>query len=139
MPLNVTVETDEWVPTSNDTRGELFVRHTRQLGVDDKTAASAAAGWGNDTVTRFDCRDSPGDVWTLRWDDAANATEFAETFREDLDARGTSDGDVWTTDEATFKVYEPDDRTVVVAFGPSGFVEGVSVTADGSAVTVEAP
>ncbi|MFT4891244.1 MAG: hypothetical protein ACI9YT_002170 [Halobacteriales archaeon] len=122
-----------------DRLGEAFVRTALENGVATDRAAAAATGWGNDRLA-FVRRD--GDVhfvWVLRWDDAANATAFADAARELLDARGNRTDGGWIVDGTRTELRRPIANTTVLVAGPDGFVRGVSVTTDGTAVTITPP
>jgi hypothetical protein len=131
---------------SPDTRGELFVRHALQVGVDDETAARGADGWGNDSLLTFEHVESQqkGYVWTLRFDDAANASEFETVFSEYLSNRSEQRGSVWIAETSAgstvaFRTRTVDPETVAVVFGPREFAENVTVTGDDGRVVVETP
>lgn len=129
---------------SPDTRGELFVRHALQVGVNDTAAASAAAGWGNDALLAFQrsSDEARGFVWTLRFDDAANASEFESVFVDYLSNRGQRDGAVWTmqdVDGVAFRIVAVDDRTVTLVIGPRPFAANTSVAVSDGRVVAEVP
>lgn len=137
--LSVGVEGDGWTVDDRDTMGELFVRLTLRSQLSRERAAAGAAGWGNDTLLRLDGGDRSAYAWTLRWDDAANATEFAAAFRAYLDGRATRAGDVWTATDATFDLRIVGDETAVVLVGPEPFVRNAGVDGSGGNVTVSPP
>jgi hypothetical protein len=140
-PLSVTVETGEpWVTSGADRMGEAFVRTALEGAVGPERAAAAAAGWGNDTVRFLRPTDGAGEtafVWTLRFDDATNQSEFQTAYRGSLDQRGTRIDDRWTLDDnVSAGMYAPTDRTSVVVFGPQSLVETVSASGGSGEVTV---
>lgn len=129
---------------SPDTRGELFVRHALQVGVNDTAAARAAAGWGNDALLAFQrANDGPrGFVWTIRFDDPSNASEFESVFVDYLSNRGQRDGAVWTmqdVDGVAFRMVAVDERTVTLVFGPQPFVANTSVAVSDGRVVAAVP
>ncbi|PSP54424.1 hypothetical protein BRC82_09500 [Halobacteriales archaeon QS_1_67_19] len=141
VPLNVTVRSDRtWLSVGTDRLGEAFIRATLANGVSASRATRGAAGWGNDTlrIFRSSSRANSSYVWVLRWDDAANATEFESAFTRYLDARGNESAanGTWRLRGRTVDVYAPSDRVVVVAFGPRTFVDRLQPSATGSRVVV---
>lgn len=129
-PLSVTVtdETGDWTEDARLRLGELLVRSSLLAGVSGDRAARAAAGWGNDRLLRFFDGGDRGWVWALRWDDAANASEFVDTFRAYLDARGERVDGGWVAGGGThWRVVRTADRTVAVVAGAERFVDAVAV------------
>jgi hypothetical protein len=105
-----------WRAVERATAGELFVRIALGPALSDARAARAAAGWGNDRRLTFERSDGSetdggpeasggpgtggtdgtggaseggerGYAWVLRFDDAANATDFAGALETSLDRR----------------------------------------------------
>jgi len=142
-PLDVESTTDygdEWTVEERDSRGELFTRIALRTQLDAERAAEAATGWGNDRLLTYERDfDEHAFVWTLRWDDAENATEFREAFESSLDERGTNREDRWRVDGDEYRLVTVDDRTVAVVTGPTRFVVGTAVTARGDTVAVSRP
>ncbi|MFD1526574.1 hypothetical protein [Halolamina salina] len=138
-PANLTVVDEtpaDWsTPASYPRRGELFVRTVVGTELPEDRAAEAAAGWGNDRVVRVS-RETEGYVWVLRWDTAADATEFENAFADYLDARGNRTADGWRVDDDRYRLATVDDRTVAVVTGNETFVDSVSVRGEGGNVTV---
>jgi hypothetical protein len=104
--------------------GELFLRSSLASELDQTRAARAADGWGNDTRISFaDPSGARGHALVTRWDDAENATAFAEAFRAWAGARVERvEPDRWRG-EWTYALDRPTPRTVVVRVGPAGFVD----------------
>ena len=144
-PLEVTVETGEArVAAGRDRMGEAFVRTALESAVGEQRAATAAAGWGNDSLHFLRPADGEGETayaWVLRWDDAANQTEFQTAYRESLAQRGTETGGVWALNDSdrSATLAAPTDRTSVVVFGPDSLVRNVSATGRDGDVTVSTP
>jgi hypothetical protein len=141
---DLTVRTDdtgEWVERSRDRQGELFLRVALRTELDRSAAVAAAHGWGNDRRITFVRENETGTAWVLRWDDAANATEFEAAFERYLDAKATLADDVWQQDagDATYRLQRVTNRTTVVYLGSESFVRSTNATpeADG-VVTIEA-
>ncbi len=145
VPLTVRVETGrQWVTSGTDRMGEAFVRTAMESAVGESQAVTAAAGWGNDTVRLLRPADGDGEtayVWVLRWDDAANQTEFQTAYERSLDHHGTETGGIWNLadHDASATLSAPTDRISVVAFGPESLVEDVTVTGDSGTVSVSTP
>jgi len=144
-PTDLTVDTttgDDWVASGTDRMGEAFVRYALASDVGTEQATRAAAGWGNDSLHIFRPVDggNASYVWVLDWDDPANASEFEQTLRSALDARGDSEAGVWSLSDAdaAVTIAEVDASTTAVVFGPEPFVTGTTVTGTDDAVTVEA-
>lgn len=119
------------------TKGELFVRLVLERQLTLSRAADAAAGWGADrAVTYGNDAGATGHAWVLRWDDAAEADEFAAALRDYLDARGRAEGDGWRADGNAFRVVRPSDETVALLAGDEAFVSNAAVAGDDGSVTV---
>ena len=142
VPLNVTLENGaEWRAVGNNRMGEAFARFAMEQWVGSERAARAAAGWGNDTLRYLRPANGSGEtayVWTLRWDDTANATEFASAYRDALDTRASREGSVWNlgVDDVAATVQTPTDRTAVIAFGPVPLVGNLTATGQNCNITV---
>lgn len=117
----------EWVPVGNRTAGELFVQLVLATQLTTPTATSAARGWGNDRLITFWNGTAYSFVWVLRWDDAANASEFRSTLGQYLDRRATPMADGWRTNGTAFRTWTVDDETVVLIVGPDEFVRNASI------------
>lgn len=141
-PLSVALDTGaKWRAAGNNRMGEAFARFAMEQWVGSDRAARAAAGWGNDTVRYLRPTNGSGEtayVWTLRWDDAANATEFASAYRDALDARGSRDGCVWSLspEDVAATVQTPTDRTTVISFGPKTLVDSLTATGENGDISV---
>lgn len=143
-PTDLTVDTTtgkDWVASGTDRMGEAFVRYALASDVGTERAASAAMGWGNDSLHVFRPADggNASYVWVLDWDDPANATEFEQTLRSALDARGDATDGTWSLSDsyAAVSVTEVDEETTAIAFGPESFVTTTFVTETSDSVTIE--
>ncbi|MFC7082276.1 hypothetical protein [Halorussus caseinilyticus] len=141
--LRVTVaETDDVSAGNADTAGELFVRDLLGGKLPESRSATAASGWGNDRLLmlwNYGANESSrrNFVWTLRWDDERNATEFSGAFADYMDARGERRGARrWQASGTQFGLERASDRTVVVAVGSPETVRNVRATADDGNVSV---
>ncbi len=138
-PANLTVVDEtpiDWsTPSAFDREGELFVRTVLGTELREDRAIEAADGWGNDRVVRVS-RETEGYVWVLRWDTAADATEFETAFADYLDALGNRTSEVWTAGDERYRLSTVDNRTVAVVTGNESFVDAVSVTEREGNVTV---
>ncbi|MFD1587580.1 hypothetical protein ACFR9U_11335 [Halorientalis brevis] len=141
VPLGVSVPDGDsrWTVSQRDSRGELFVRVVLGTEVPRARAAAAAAGWGNDRVLTFRGGSEPSFAWITRWDDAANATEFATVASQFLDERTAPASRSATTNRVTFRMERLDDRTVVLLAGSDRFVSETSVQTEPSSVVVRPP
>ncbi|WP_284014245.1 hypothetical protein [Halobaculum litoreum] len=129
--------TDEWDAAfgERDTHGELFLRVVLAGELPDSRAAAGADGWGNDVRLAFEHETERGAVatgyaWVIRFDDAANATEFERAFGAWRDARPDGAGAV--------RAVRPADRTVAVFVGNESFVASASAAGTDGRVTVGA-
>jgi hypothetical protein len=140
VPLSVSANGSEWFAVdSGDRVGELSTRIALRTETNETAAAAAADGWGNDRLIEFRYEERTGYAWVLRWDDAANATEFADHFGTYLDARATEADGLWRTGgDTAFRFVRTSERTTVVVFGAPEFVRGASASG-GANVTVTAP
>lgn len=123
---------DGWAPVDADDEdrlGELFVRVALSKELSLNESASAAAGWGYDRLVAYEREDAAAFAWVTRWDDSANASEFAAAFETYADRRNTSDS-------RAFGVERAGDEVVVVYSGPRAFVDAASTDADGETVRV---
>ena len=76
-----------WSVGLEDTLGELQLGiWLREAGVSDDASATAAAGWGGDRLAVYN---GPDDAWAVvvdtRWDNARDATEFADAAQSAVD------------------------------------------------------
>jgi hypothetical protein len=138
VPLNVTADPGSWLKVADGGReraGELYLRLALRTEIDRERAIAAAAGWGNDRALRFTDADGEGTAfaWVVRFDDAANATEFVGPAREYARERSGR------SDSVEARLKRVDDRTVTLLYGPAEFVEGATVRSDSGNVTVAAP
>lgn len=140
VPLSVEATGDAWFPISDPDRlGELAVRLVVRTATNDSVAAAAADGWGNDRAIEFAGRTGDGFAWVLRWDDAANATEFATNFEKYLEARANRTDGLWVDDTGTaYRFVRTSERTTAILYGDREFVRNVTVEGD-SDVTVNTP
>jgi hypothetical protein len=140
VDLSIDAEDGDWYDIGSSERvGELSTRIALDTELNYSTAVAGADGWGNDRLMEFLNDGNVSYAWALRWDDAANATEFGDTFGTYLDERATEDGETWVaTDGTAFRLVQTSDRTTVVLFGAEEFVRGASASG-GTNVTVTAP
>lgn len=127
--LRVSADADRRVEQSGP-YGELAVRTLFGTALDEPGAAALADGWGNDTRLGFG---SPEDgersdfAWVLRWDDAANATEFENGVAAYLDAREPN---------ASVRVDRVAPETTVVFAGEKSFVADATASGENETVTI---
>jgi hypothetical protein len=131
-PLAVAAAGDRWRPSGRDTLGEAFLRVALANGVSQERARRAATGWGNDSLVPFRTAERAGFAWTVRYDDAANASTGVEALRALAAAREAE------TDR-TLAVRRVDARTVALVAGTDAFVATTTVRAAEGRVAVEAP
>lgn len=122
--------------------GELTLRLTLFSELDETRAATAAEGWGNDTMVGVFASDSPQDanmVWTIRMDTQSDAAELRAAMEAYLDGRATPENDIWfdEDDSVYLETERAGDRTVVLAIGSESFVSSISASSDGREVRVE--
>ena len=129
----------KWYVDTRDSRGELFVRVALGTELPATTARQAATGWGNDEVLVFDGGAGRNFVWVTRWDDAANASEFAAAADRFLDGHASPDGEHWDNDLGTYELDRIGDRTVVLLAGTDRFVTETVVREERTRVYVEPP
>lgn len=140
LSVNVSGAGDRFRHVGDDRMGEAFLRVALQNGLNRSAADRAAAGWGTDDLRIYRSDRRANFVWTLRFDDRANATEFDRLFREYLDARGNRSGDVWVVGNDTFDFRHvgpaSGSDTVVVLIGSDRFVENAQVAGENGNVSV---
>jgi len=138
-PLTVQVETgSEYVGAGSDRKGEAYLRYVLENGVSADRAAAAAAGWGNDTVVTIRPVDGDGNtsyVWIHRWDDADNASEFADAARAYL--ASTVENGTATLHGVPASFERLDERTTAFVIGSMDLQSSVALRTDGDAVVVE--
>jgi hypothetical protein len=73
---------DDWEAVEEMTVGEAMVGiWLQELGVNDRTATVAAAGWGGDTLTVATGPDGAWSLaWRIAWDFPAHTTEFEDAY-----------------------------------------------------------
>ncbi|MFC5970723.1 hypothetical protein ACFPYI_05190 [Halomarina salina] len=128
LPLSVRVAASEYVEVGRDTLGEPFVRTTLAGAVEEDAATRAATGWGNDTLVTVRDGDAVGYAWTLRWDDAGNASEARDAFETRLSSL-----------PAASRLVPVDEETFVVLLGDERFVEETTVSGEEKTVGVDTP
>lgn len=121
-PRRFAVETSDgtdWTvtePDDEDVMGELFVRVALSRNLTLERAAAAADGWGYDRLIEYERNDTSAFAWVTRWDDPANASEFADAFEMYRSQRDTPAN-------LTFRVERLGPEHVVVYSGPPRFVD----------------
>ena len=140
LSVTVTDGRSPWESYGTDRMGEAFLL-AALADVSPERARTAAAGWGADrlAILRRSGVENASYALVTRWDDAANATEFATTYADALAARGERAGDRWRVDGRTATVERVDAETVVVFVGTTEFVDGTTVVVDGETVTIQPP
>lgn len=130
-----TYRVDAEIERTQSGNGVTRTATVESSGVFDR-AASAAAGWGNDSLAAFRPvgGGAPGHVWVVRFDDAAAATAGETALRESLSTRGNRTAAGWRVAGVRASLTRPDDRTVAMALGPETFVRGVTVTTNAGAI-----
>jgi hypothetical protein len=130
-PARLAMSTQTDRETTDQPRlGELYVRSLLGTALDESVAAEAAEGWGNDRRVVFGSDESADYAWVLRWDDATNATEFADAVAAYEDARSDVDANV--------RVERVAPETTVVFVGTESFVADAAASGSNSTVTVAA-
>lgn len=132
--LNVTVETGgEWSVDERDNRGELALRTVLASQLAEPRAGSAAAGWGEDvSVTFRDGIAGAGIAWIVRFDEPAEATEFADAVDDYADR-------VAERDETSVRASRVSPETVALFGGTDSFVANASARGTDGNVTVLGP
>lgn len=145
-------ETGDWKTARRETMGEFVVRLVLETELTAETSADAASGWVYDRQLRVANADESldGHAWSVRFEDASNASTYASALTSYLDARadsseraenasatnssgGVASNATWYTDDYAFTVAAPDERTVTLLGGPETFVEAASVETTASA------
>ena len=142
VEMALAVETNgTYVESGTDRKGEAYTRHVLANGLDFDDASAAAAGWGNDSAITFRPAGEGNNsyVWVHRWDDADNATEFADAAREYLLQYGEYERGTTTLDDLPARLRRVGDRTTALVIGPESFQGNVTVSVEGSTVEVTAP
>jgi hypothetical protein len=132
--LSVTADAADspWSAGKRDAKGELYLRVVLGTGLPPERAAAAAAGWGADRTLSVHASDRSGHAWVVRFDDAANATEFADAVPGVLaDARRSND--------AAYRAVRVTPETVAILVGDPAFVAGSEVAGGNGSVTVTPP
>jgi hypothetical protein len=136
--LSVAVTAERWRPADRRRVGELGTRIALSASLNASRAAAGADGWGNDTLVPFARGSERGYAWVLRWDDAANESEFRAAFTTALDEQGDRTDDGWRDGDTAFRVRTDGNRTTTVFAGPPEFVRNASVDV-GRRVRVRGP
>lgn len=108
--------------------GEAPLRYALSIGLTREQARSAAAGWGNDRRMRFASGSATAWAWVIRWDDAAEASEF----RDAIDAYRANVS-------VPLALHDASPETTVLVSGTELFVRNATVsgTADNVTITVQ--
>ncbi len=140
-----------WRYAGSDRLGEITLLLTLRTRLSGERAAAGADGWGNDRLVTFEGDDGRGFAWLVRWDDAANATEFVDAFREYERAPVKSFGSTpgygespnaeftqvaWRDSDAAMDVRRVSPEVTMVAVGPESFVASASASGGNESVTV---
>lgn len=136
-PLTVAVDRPDWHRNGTDRTGELFVRVALDTHLGSTEAADAAAGWGTDARVALTRGDARAYVWALRFDDAANATEFRSAMAGYLDERASIDDGVWTDGDAAFRMRRVGPQTVALALGNESFVRSTTLSGTNGRVVAQ--
>lgn len=128
-PLVVDVDAPSREVDRRGRYGELFVRTVLETELTEADAATAARGWGNDTLVTASHEKTDGHVWILRWDGEAAAGEFRTALRRYADAR-TDDTDL------TFQAVRAAPEVVALVAGPDDFVAATTVVGTNDTVSV---
>jgi hypothetical protein len=131
-PVEVDVadrSTAEWERFDHDPVGDtlgqasLWVMLQRNGAIDrtgEPYTHPVVEGWKGDTLVPYQNGDRYGYVWELAWDTPADATEFADAYRDLLASKGaTGDGPVYRVPDASsfgdaFRVSVDGDRVRIV-------------------------
>jgi len=135
VPVSVNVTADQWQADDRERVGELGTRIALSASHNASRAAAGADGWGNDVLVPFRHDSATGYVWVLRWDDAANESEFRTAFTDALDRQTTRTDLGWRDDDTAFRVRQGEERTTVVTVGPPEFVRNASANVGQQVVT----
>lgn len=138
------VNSDWATPSSDKTKGELFLRSALRSGVSGPEAARGAAGWGQDGVITFQntSYSSAGNYkygygWAIRFDNASEADEFKSIFQSWLESKDSlGNGLYGDSPENTYRMVEISDETVVVLAGHEDFTSQASVSGDTESVVI---
>lgn len=117
-----------------DRRGELYLREILRLELDRATADAAANGWDNDRSLTFADSDGTGTAvaWTLRWESATEADEFAAAFDRFAERRAANASLAFASERVA-------PETVTVFAGNETFVDGAAATGTNESVRIAAP
>lgn len=138
LDVNATLPGSGWDLTTEDAKGELYVRHLLEGELSRERAKRAAAGWGNDRLFTYYNVTKVGHVWVTRWDDADEAAEFEAALAAFLGERYGGDGTPWSGENAAFGIERVRPDTVALVAGDPAFADEVSLTSDESAIRVRA-
>jgi hypothetical protein len=140
-PLSITEERGAYRRIGRDRLGEGFLRIALRNGLDRERANEAAAGWGNGSLRTYRPRSGGSAVyaWVLRFDDAANRTEFVSAFEDSIAARGARTGETWTADGTAFGLRAAGEASAVVLAGTDRFVRNTSVSGTNGSVSITLP
>jgi hypothetical protein len=113
----------DWDEVEEMTIGEAMVGiWLQELGVDERVATTASAGWGGDTLTLASGPDGAWSLaWRIEWDFPQHATEFEDAYARISADLGFGTGYVRVSESETLVVHastaELAGETVAVAGG----------------------
>lgn len=136
LDVNATSSESPWDLTTEDTKGELFVRHTLERELSTERAKRAATGWGNDRVFTYYNGTNVGHVWVVRWDDADEASEFEAALAVFLDGRYERNGTSWSDGKTGLRIDRTNSDTVTLVAGNRAFSNATSLATNGSEIRV---
>lgn len=137
VSLSVNATDSEWNVTGQETNGELFVRAALDAELNRSQTDRAASGWGNDRRVSFKNGDKRGVAWTLRWDDASDATEFVRAMTAYLDRYSEQTNDGWRKNDVQFNLQRAGNRTTVLYAGAPTFVDDTTASTTDGNVTLD--
>jgi hypothetical protein len=128
LPQDVGLNADpgaSWALILEDTLGEyVLIQHLDQFLEDPERAATAADGWDGDRIAVWqDEAGQPLVLWSLVWDDEAEAEEFALAYGELIEERFAavqSVGEVWWQNATTSIGFVRQGAWVHIVWGPRG-------------------
>lgn len=117
-----------WRWTGGRVKGEAFVRIMLGTELPNERAAQAAAEWEADQVLVAKRGNTTSYAWALRWENASEAGEFFRAATAYFDARGNRTDGAWRVGNASFRLVNASNETVVMLAGRPGFVSNASIS-----------
>jgi len=104
-----------WTATTSTPLGEIGIRGLLMIGISEREAVNAAAGWNGDRAWLFEnTGHTPLFVWKTAWNKRADAEEFFKAYNRMLQRKSTPAEGGFTNGDASQAVWREANRVEIV-------------------------